>query len=825
MEDTKENIQNTPLTNIVKELFLNYAEETISSRALIKIQDGLKPVQRYILYAMYRMGLKHNTLPRKCAKVSGTVIAEYNPHGDTSAYDALVNMSQSWSKRYPLVSFSGNNGSIDGDPAAAMRYTECKLSRLGESMLEGIDQDTVDMISNYDGTTKEPVYLPGLFCSPLFNGTAGVASAIASKMAPHYAPDVFRAIEYFLDCIKNREKPDEDKLISIVKAPDFPTGGIITNPKEVVRAYKTGHGSIRIRARYEIKEKKNGYTTIVFTEIPYGIGSKKSIIEDLANKVYDDNADKIFKDNIADISDNSEKGKIRICVDLKKNANPDLVLKNIFKTSKLEGTFSVNSTAIIDGKPCENVTLMKLVAEYCKDHLKIKARSIQYDLKNFSARLELVNGFIKANSMIDDVIKTIRAAEDHSAVITSLMSKYGFTQRQAQAIDAKRLGSLNAFDMNALIEERDQLNSKIKQYKAVLSDKVLLIDALKRDIKDFIARGYFKDDKRRTSIESCEEIEDRDIIPDENIVLLYTHNTMLKAMRADEYSSQGRGGIGASVKLRDGDYIECLMHMSNKDDILVITNLGRMYVLPAYKIPIVTRAAFGKYLSNYITLQDGETVVSLLTVKHEKEDRQLFFATKKGYAKRTLIDNINVRKSGINIIKLEDDDAIASCILVREESKIISITKNGLAICIPVNKISVMGRIARGSRLQKLINDEIAVVAPYQKDDELMVVTSLGYGHKFSSSDVRETNRGAKGVKIHKPSSKDDFIVAAFKVTDDDSIMIATSDDNIIKIGQDTVRKTGRAAKGVRLVKLTGGARVMSANTAKDQEEDDNAVQ
>lgn len=827
MEEVKENIQDVPLTGIMKELFLNYAEETITSRALIKIQDGLKPVQRYILYAMYRMGLKHNALTRKCAKVSGTVISEYNPHGDTSAYDALVNLSQPWAKRYPLVAFSGNNGSIDGDPAAAMRYTECKLSRLGESMLEGIDQDAVDMVSNYDGTTKEPLYLPGLFCSPLFNGTAGVASAIASKMAPHYAPDVFTAINYYLDCIHDKKAPSEDKLISIIKAPDFPTGGVIINPAEAVRAYRTGHGSIKIRARYELSKAKNGHTVIVFTEIPYGVGTKKSIIEDLANKVFDDDAEKVFKDNISDIYDNSEKGKIRICVELKKNANPDLVLMNIFKHSKLEGTFSVNSTAIINGKPCENVPLIKLIAEYCKDHLNTKARVMRFSLKNFMARLELVNGFIKANSMIDDVIKTIRAAKNHDEVISALMSKYDFSQRQAQAIDAKRLGSLNAFDVSALLEEKTELDAKISHYKNVLSDKGLLIEALKKDIEAFLARGYFKDDKRRTDIEACEEIEDRDVVPDEDIVLAYTHNTMLKAMRADEYSSQKRGGIGSSLKLREGDYVESLMHMSTKDDILIITNLGRMYVLPAYKIPIVTKAALGKYLSNYVTLQDNENVVSLLPVKHEEEDHQLFFATKKGYAKRLAIDNLSVRKNGVFVIRLPEDDSIASCTLVDESSKIVSITKHGFGICIEASTISVMGRNAHGMRLQKLVDgDEIAVAAPYQEGDELFVVTSLGFGRKIDSSLLRVKNRGIKGTIFHSPSSDDDFIVTIFKVTDGDSIMIATSDDNIIKIEPDTIRKTGRRAKGVRLVKLSEGASVVSASvTIKDAEEEEPDVQ
>lgn len=818
----------TPAAELIKDLFLTYAEETIVSRALAKIQDGLKPVQRAILYDMYEMGLKSNSMPKKCARIVGDVIGRFSPHGDQSAYDALVGLSQPWVKRYPLVAFTGNQGSIDGDPPAAMRYTEAKLSKIGESMLDDIRSDNVPMEPNYDGTTNQPRYLGGLFPNILCNGTQGIATGMASKLAPHYAGDVFKAIKYVLNCIPKQEKPSLDTVIRIIKAPDFPTGGVIVNPAAAVQAYRTGRGSIHVRGICHIETNK-GIDSIVFTEIPYGV-SKKAIIEDLANKVYNDNGDDFFKKSIADIVDKSEKGKINIVIKLKRNIAPELVLNNLFKYSKLENAFAINSTILVNGKPIENVNLLQIIECYCKHQLQTKVRTVSYNLNNYKHRLEIVNGFLKAESIIDDVIKTIRQSRNHDEVLQNLVSVHEFTENQAKAIDAKRLGSLNQLDSASLENEKNDMESRILFCEKLLTDKSELVKALISDIDDYIARGYFKNDKRRTKIapDTYGDIADRDLIQEQDIVVFYTHKGTLKAIKADDYSTQGRGGKGSGIKLREDDFVEKVLYMSNKDDIVFITSKGKAYVLPAYKVPVVNKAATGKYLNNFVEFEDNERLMQIITIKHGDSSKQLLFVTKKGFAKRVSIEGLTIRRNGIHIIKIDDDDSVAAAVLIADNEYIMSVTHDGFALKTAVTNIRTMGRAARGNILMKFKSDDYIISAvPVTDKDNVMIVSEKGLCKRCSTDIIKERkNKGGKGVVLYKPDENTGKVAAVLQTDEESTMFVISSNNVVIRIPVKTVRDLGRTAKGVKAIKLEPDDTVVSVAMAplenNDNDNNDN---
>lgn len=832
LEEQKDrnDIRDVKAEDLIKSLFLTYAEETIVSRALVKAQDGLKPVQRYALYAMYRMGLKNSSLTRKCARVVGNTLI-YSPHGDSSAYEAIIGLAQPWSKRYPLVTVQGNLGSIDNDPPAAMRYTECKLSKIGESLFDNMDKDAVPMLPNFDGTEKEPEFLPGLFPTLLANGTAGVATGLASKMAPHYAPDIFEAIKYTLRSRMERKDPDENELIKIVKAPDFPTGGIIMNPEEAVRAYKTGRGSIKIRAKYEIKDLSRGRQAIVFTEIPYGI-NKKSLVEDLGAKVYNENADKVFKDNVADVVDHSEKGKIAITVVLKKNANPDLVLNNIFRQTKMESSFSINNTVLINGRPYENVTLKQLIDEYCRHQLIVKMRVAKYELNAYQHRLEILNGYIKANEDIDAVIATIKSSKDHESVLENLKSVHGFTDVQAKAIDAKRLGSLNAFDVHALTEEKKDLETKINFNQKMIKEPKILIQELIKDIDGFMARGYFKKDHRRTEI--CHKdinVEERDLIPEEQIVMFYTHNGMVKCIRSKEYNSQNRGGTGTNIKLREGDFVEKVLHMSNMDDLLIVTEHGKAYLLPAYQVPIVSKAAMGKYLNNFVEIDDDDNIIKVLPVVHGDTSKQLLFVTKKGLAKRLSIEGLTIRKCGIRVITFNEGDTLASVLMTTPDEHIMAITHDGFALRTSTDNIRlVASRIGRGSTLMRFKNENDYIVAAVsvKEDDQILVITDNGFCKRCDVSIIKERqNKGGKGVMLYKPNETTGKVFMVTEVHEEETLFIVTSKNMVIRVPVKSFREQSRAGHGVRSIKLEDGVSIRSITPApaEEEEEEENGVQ
>lgn len=813
------------LAPFVKQKFLEYAEETIVARALAKVQDGLKPAQRYTLHAMGRMGLKNSGMTRKCAKVVGQVISEFSPHGDQSAYEALVGLAEPWSKRYPLITFQGNCGSVDGDGPAAMRYTECKLSKIGESMLEGLDKNAVQMNSNYDNTTTEPTMLSGLFPNFLANGTSGIATGLASKATPHYAGDVFKAIKHVLNSLKDGKSPSTEEVIKIIKAPDFPTGGIIVNPEEVQQGYREGHGRVIIRGRYEIEEDKRGNQKILLTEFPYNV-RKSDVVANIGKLAFEEPYDQVMHDNVQDVIDESGKGNIRVVIKLKKNANADLVINKLYANTGFQSSFTFNNTVLVNGRPIENVPLLKLVEAYCGFQMNVKARTTKFDMDAFDKRLEIVNGFIKANEDIDAIIKCIRASENHDAVIQNLMNEFEFTESQARAIDARRLGSLNQLDADKLLKEADELKAKIAKCKSILSSKEVLISSLIEDIDAYIARGYFKGDERRTSIEeACNTVENRDLIAEEQVVMAATHNGMWKVMKAVDYNAQKRGGKGVTMKLREDDFVEKLLFMSNMDDILVVTNKGRMYVVPAYRIPIVSRTAMGKYFTNYIDLQEDENIVNVLSVKHNDTSKDLMFVSKKGFAKRLKIEGLTVRKNGINVCKVDEGDEIVSVFLVDDNDNVICATHDGFAVNTSAKNVSVQGRQSRGSHLIRFKSEDDYVVSAIAVNDEasLLTISESGFGNRTPISEIRETvNRGGKGVRIYKESSSGSHMAALLNTHDNETLFIVTSDGMVIRTPINMIRESkSRTGKGVKLVKLENGATVQSAVIGPAEEEGD----
>lgn len=691
-------------------------------------------------------------------------------------------------------------------------------------MLEGIDRDAVQMLPNYDNTTKEPTILPGLFPDFLANGTIGIATGLASKAAPHYVGDIFKAIKYVLSSLKEGQNPDIEEVIRIIKAPDFPTGGIIINPEEVQKGYREGHGVVRIRGRYEIEEDKRGIQSIVLTEFPYLV--RKSDIVARIGQLMEDPENKVMEDNVASVTDSSGKGKIRVVLKLKRNANPDLVINNLYTQTGFQSSFTFNNTVLVNGRPVENANLLQLVEAYCASQCRVKARTTQYDMKAFAKRLEIVNGFIRVNDDIDSVIQCIRKSKDHAAVLANLQSEFGFSETQAKAIDARRLGSLNQLDADALEQEAEELKAKIEKCKSILTDKKALIDSLIEDIDAYIARGYFKGDERRTSIEACSDnIQNRDLIEEEDIVMACTHNGMWKVMKADDYNAQRRGGKGVTMKLREDDFVEKLLFMSNMDDILVITNKGRLYVVPAYRIPIVSRTAMGKYFTNYIDLQDDEHIVNVLSVKHDDTSKDLMFVSKNGYAKRLQLGGMTVRKNGINVCKADDGDEIISVLLVDDNDNIVCATHDGFAINTSAQNVPVQGRTARGSIFMRFRSDGDYVVSAIaiRNDDRILTISESGFGNRTPVSEITETkNRGGKGVRIYKESEKSGHMAALLNIHDDETLFIVTSDGMVIRTPVNTIRESkSRTGKGVKLVNLNEGATVQSAVVGPAEETED----
>lgn len=800
----------------MRQSFLDYSMSVIVSRALPDVRDGLKPVHRRILYTMYENALYPEKAYRKCADTVGSVLGRYHPHGDASVYDALVRLAQSFSLRYPLVDGHGNFGSIDGDPPAAYRYTEAKMSKISMEMLTDIDKDTIDFTSNYDDRLKEPVMLPSRFPNLLVNGSTGIAVGMATNIPPHNLCEVVDAINLLI------ENPDATlpEIMEFVKGPDFPTSGIIMGLSGIRAAYATGRGKITLRGRAEIQEMNNNRFRIVVTELPYMV-NKARLIENIADHVKNKKLE-----GISDLRDESDRNGMHFVIELKRDANPQVVLNNLYKYTQLQDTVGVIMLALVDGQP-KVLTLKQCLEYYIEFQAQVIRRRTEFELKKAKERAHILEGLKIALDFIDEVISIIRNSPDQPQAKSALMERFGLDDIQASAIVAMRLGQLSGLERQKIEDELAALHARIKELLEILGDEQLILGILKTELSE-IRRKF--GDERKTEIQQVSgEVDIEDLIPEEDCVVTLTHFGYIKRQPTDLYKLQKRGGRGVSgMKHRDEDFVEELFVASSHENILFITNKGRMFKLKCFEIPEGSKAARGINIVNLLPIEGEEKISYMIKVKEFDEDRFLVFATKKGLIKRTKLDAYkNVRKNGLIAITLNEDDELASTRLTYGDSHLLIATKNGMAIRLDESTIRPLSRSARGVRAIKLRgDDEVIAMATLREGATVMTVTTKGQGRRTNESEYHLQSRGGFG-KINYKVSEQKGNVAGVRVVDENDDLILISDDGvIIRIRVSDINIMSRYASGVRVMRLNEGASLVTFATADhDDSEETEAVE
>lgn len=795
----------------MRKSFLDYSMSVIVSRALPDVRDGLKPVHRRILYTMYENSLYPDKPYRKCADTVGSVLGRYHPHGDASVYDALVRLAQDFSLRYPLVDGHGNFGSVDGDPPAAYRYTEAKMSKISMEMLTDIDKDTIDFRSNYDDRLKEPSVLPSRFPNLLVNGSTGIAVGMATNIPPHNLTEVIDAINLLID------KPDADlaEIMEYIKGPDFPTAGIIMGYSGIRAAYATGRGKIIIRARAEIQEWKNNRYRIVVTELPYMV-NKARLIESIANLV----KEKRIND-ISDIRDESDRNGMHLVIELKREANPQVVLNQLYRYTQMQDTCGVIMLALVDGQP-KVLTLKETLQHYIHFQSQVIRRRSEYELKKAREREHVLEGLKIALDFIDEVIDIIRSSKDQPQAKENLMERFGLTDVQATAIVQMRLGQLSGLERQKIEDELAALLHRIKELEEILADEKLVLGILKTEIND-IKRRF--GDERRTEIQAITgEVDIEDLIPEEESVVTLTHFGYIKRQPLDVYKLQKRGGRGISgMKQREEDFVEELFISSTHENILFITNKGRMHKMKCYQIPEGSRTSQGMNIINLLSLEPNEKVAYMIKVKEFDEDHYLVMTTKKGLIKRTKLDAYkNIRKSGLIAITLNEDDELASARLTNGNNELLIATKKGMAIRLDEKTIRPLSRSARGVRAIRLREgDEVVGMARLREGATVMTVTTKGQGRRTAIEEYKLQARGGYG-KINYKTNEIKGDVAGIKVVDEDEDLILIADDGIIiRIRVSDVNVMSRYASGVRVMRLSPDARVVSFARAEHDDEEE----
>ena len=785
----------------MKKSYLDYAMSVIIGRALPDVRDGLKPVQRRILYGMLEAGLRSNRGYRKAAKIVGEVMGNYHPHGDASLYDTLVRMAQPFSLRYTLVDGQGNFGSVDGDPPAAMRYTEARLTAFAEALLEDIDKDTVDFRPNYDDTTVEPEYLPGAAPNLLVNGASGIAVGMATNIPPHNLGEMIDAAVYLIQ----NPKATLDKMLQFVKGPDFPTGGILCGTGGALQAYKAGRGHITIRARAGFEPLGKDKQAIIVTEIPYQV-NKSRLIEAAAALVNDKKLE-----GISDIRDESDRDGMRIVFELKRGEEPEVVLNNLYKHTQLQAGYGIIMLAIVNGQPRE-LGLLEYLNSFVNHRIDIVQRRTNYLLRKAREREHLLLGFQKALDHLDEVIQLIRAAKSPVEARQALIDRFEFSERQAQAIIELQLQRLTGMERQKIIDELKEVQQRIAEYLEILgSDEVLrkLIVKELREIKKKFA------DERRTEIgPDAGEISVEDLIADEDMAITVTHNGYIKRTPLDTYRKQSRGGRGRiGMGTRTDDFVEYLLVGSTHSHVLVFTNLGRLYWLKVYSIPDVGTTGRGKNIVNLVNLQPGESVQAFLPVKEFDEDRYVVMATRKGVIKKCSLSVFQRPMArGIIALALDQGDELISAQLCEKDDEIFMATRHGKATRFSHTEVRAMGRPARGVRGVKLIKDDSVIgMLCVSKDHLILTVTENGYGKRTRLEEYRLTRRGAQGVINIKTTARNGNVVSIMEVAAQDDLIIIARGGKIIRIGADKVRATGRSAQGVRLVNLEEGDQIAAA--------------
>ena len=796
-------IEEVDLKKKMEDSYIDYAMSVIAARALPDVRDGLKPVQRRILYSMVELNNYPDKPHRKCARIVGDTMGKYHPHGDSSIYGALVNMAQEWSTRYPLVDGHGNFGSVDGDGAAAMRYTEARLSKISMKLLADIDKNTVDFIPNFDDTEKEPVVLPSRYPNLLVNGTQGIAVGMATNIPPHNLREVVNAVVKIIDNrVENDRETEIEEIMGIVKAPDFPTGGIILGTKGVEEAYRTGRGKVRVRAVTDVEMMANGKSRIIVTELPYMV-NKANLILKIAELV------KLKKiDGITDLRDESNREGMRIVIELRKDVNANIILNQLYKHTSLQESFGVIMLALVNNEP-KVMNLLDMLGYYLKHQEDVVTRRTKYELNKAEERDHIVQGLLIALDHIDEVIRIIRASRTTQEAKDNLIEAFGLTDAQAQAIVDMRLRALTGLEREKLENEHKELLAKISELRAILADEKLLLGVIKKEIIE-IADKFGDDRRSKIGIDEY-DIDIEDMIPRENTVIAMTSLGYIKRMTVDNFKSQNRGGKGIKgMQIIEDDYIEDLLMTTTHNYLMFFTSLGRVYRLKAYEIPEASRTSRGVAIVNLLQLNPGEKITAMIPIEGYEQDKNLFMVTRKGIVKKTpIMEFSNVRKKGMIAIGLRDDDELIEVKTTTKDTEIFLVTKFGMCIRFKETDVRVMGRTAMGVRGMNLTDqDEIVGMQLDEQGDSLLIISEKGLGKRTKLEEFTVQKRGGKGVKCYKIADKTGYVVGVKAVTDEHEIMIITTGGIIIQLRMDEISMLGRITSGVKMINLDENVKV-----------------
>lgn len=798
----------------MRDSFMDYAMSIIVSRALPDVRDGLKPVHRRILYAMSELGMSSDKPYKKSARIVGEVIGKYHPHGDSSVYEAMVRMAQDFSMRYMLIDGHGNFGSVDGDMAAAMRYTEARLSKIAMEMLRDLNKDTVDFVPNYDGEEKEPAVLPSRFPNLLVNGVTGIAVGMATNIPPHNLTEVIDGIQAL---IRNPEITPLE-LIDYVKGPDFPTAGIVMGLSGIRNAYLTGRGTVTMRARANIEENGNKARIIVY-ELPYQV-NKARLVEKIAELVREKKIE-----GITDLRDESDRNGMRIVIELRRDVTPSVVLNNLYKQTQMQSNFGINMLALVNGEP-KTLNLREMLYYYLQHQIEVIRRRTEYDLKKAEARAHILEGLRIALDHLDEVIALIRASQTADIAREGLIERFALSYEQAQAILDMRLQRLTGLERDKIEAEYAELMKKIAEYKAILADEQLVLNIISEELNEIKER--FGDERRTEITVSDEEILDEDLIPREDVIISITHTGYIKRLPVSTYRSQKRGGKGVvGMDTKEHDFVEHLFVSNTHHYLLFFSNKGKVYRLKAYEIPDLSRTARGTPIINLIQIEQGETINAVIPVESFDAEQYLFFATRQGIVKKTPLDDyINIRKVGLIAISIREDDELIGVKLTDGNQEIVMGTAQGMSIRFSEQDVRSMGRSATGVKGIQLDEEDVVidmdVVVP---DNDVLIVTAKGYGKRTPMSEYRIQNRGGKGIKTLNVTDKNGPIVSLKVVLNDEDLMIMTALGTLIRMSMEGISTMGRNTQGVKLINTREDDTVSTVTRVARNEDSDDSLE
>lgn len=809
-EEIRPQIKERDIGSEMRESFLDYAMSIIVSRALPDVRDGLKPVHRRILYAMSELGMAPDKPYKKSARIVGEVIGKYHPHGDSAVYESMVRMAQDFSLRYMLVDGHGNFGSIDGDSAAAMRYTEARLSKIAMELLRDINKETIDFVPNYDGEEQEPEVMPARFPNLLVNGVSGIAVGMATNIPPHNLGEVIDGLQHLI------VHPDATplELMQFIKGPDFPTGGYIIGREGIKQAYATGRGSVTMRAKATIEEV-NGKSRIVVHELPYQV-IKARLIQNIADLVREKKID-----GITDLRDESDRNGMHIVIELRRDVNPNVVLNNLYKHTALQSNFGINMLALVDKVP-KILNLKDVLHHYLEHQVTVIRRRTEYDLRKAEARAHILEGLRIALDHIDQIITLIRSSRTTEEAREGLISQFGLSHDQAQAILDMRLQRLTGLEREKIEEEYQELVKKIAEYKAILADEKLILDIISEELREI--KEKFSDERRSEITLGEDSIEDEDLIPREDVIITISHSGYIKRLPVSTYRAQRRGGKGViGMDTKESDFVEHLFVTNTHHYLLFFTDKGKVYRLKAYEIPDLSRTARGTPIINLIQIEQGETISAVIPVEEFDSDHFLFFATREGIVKKTpLEDYINIRKGGLIAINLREDDRLVGVKLTDGNQGIIMGTKEGMSIHFPEQDVRSMGRSATGVKGIQLSDDDAVIDMDVVQDNrDVLIVTSKGFGKRTPVADYRVQTRGGKGIKTLNITSKNGPIVGLKVVEEEEDLMIITSQGTIIRMSMSAISTMGRNTQGVRLIHIKDDDEVSTVTRVQKSESEE----